>query len=86
MKRFFLRTWSQDSDDPVGLREREEGRRLPLGLRRRQTGSTQPTALQSPPLSSGVALHVVFNLTPEVLLGGKEEEQVSEGGSTSGPS
>lgn len=69
VKRFFLGTaWSQDADDPVGLR----------GARGLGTGAPSwllETSLQHSPqphrlllLSSGVTLNVVFHFIPEVLL------------------
>lgn len=48
---------SQDGDNPVGLREREDGRR-----------AVRSPACSGLLLSSGIALDVVVHFIPEVLL------------------
>lgn len=82
MKRFFLGTaWSQDVDDPVGLRgARGLGRGSSLldEVGDKPTHSPQPHCLLL--LSSGITLHVVFHFIPEVLLWSKRDQREKEEG------
>lgn len=72
MKMVFFRTaWSQDGDNPVGLRgsvRTGERRGYLLLLHERQTITHSPRARSLLLLSSGVTLDVVVHFIPEVLL------------------
>lgn len=85
MKRFFLGTaWSQDVDDPVGLRGARTGEGGSLLVEvgdKPTTHSPQPHRLLL--LSSGVTLNVVFHFIPEVLLWSERDQgEKKEGGAS----